>query len=172
MMLNKQKETNFMAQIFEVLMLICFGISWPISVVKSIKSKSAKGKSLVFTAVIIVGYICGIASKIAAGHLTYVLWLYVFNLVVVTLDMAVSIVNKRNDALKHNKEIGAARLAEEAKTQELEEQTEKPKSKIIEAVNLNKERKSDVAKCGKGNQNSTADAKTADGQNVAIAAKA
>lgn len=170
MMLNKQKETNFMAQIFEVLMLICFGISWPISVVKSIKSKSAKGKSLVFTAVIIVGYICGIASKIAAGHLTYVLWLYVFNLVVVTLDMAVSIVNKRNDALKHNKEIGAARLAEEAKTQELEEQTEKPKSKIIEAVNLNKERKSDVAKCGKGNQNSTADAK--DGRNVAIAAKA
>ena len=88
-----------MAQIFEVLMLICFGISWPISVVKSIKSKSAKGKSLVFTAVIIVGYICGIASKIAAGHLTYVLWLYVFNLVAVTLDMAISIVNKRKRLL-------------------------------------------------------------------------
>ena len=161
-----------MAQIFEVLMLICFGISWPISVVKSIKSKSAKGKSLVFTAVIIVGYICGITSKIAAGHLTYVLWLYVFNLVVVTLDMAVSIVNKRNDALKHNKEIDAARLAEAAKPEKLEEQTEKPKSKFIEAVNLNKERKSDVAKCGKGNQNPVADKKTADGQNVAVAAKA
>lgn len=101
MLLNKQKETNFMAQIFEVLMLICFGISWPISVVKSIKSKSAKGKSLVFTAVIIVGYICGIASKIAAGHLTYVLWLYVFNLVAVTLDMAISIVNKR----KHSRNV-------------------------------------------------------------------
>ena len=82
------------------------------------------------------------------------------------------IVNKRNDALKHNKEIDAARLAEEAKTEELEEQSEKPKNKIIEAVNLNKERKSDVAKCGKGNQNSVADKKTADGQNVAVAAKA
>lgn len=94
-----------MAQIFEVLMLVCFGISWPISVVKSIKSKSAKGKSLVFTTVIIIGYVCGIASKIAAGHLTYVLWLYVFNLVVVCLDLAIGIVNKRNDSASHGKKI-------------------------------------------------------------------
>ena len=85
-----------MAQIFEVGMLICFGVSWPISVVKSIRSRSANGKSLLFTAVIIIGYLFGIANKIISGTITYVFWLYVFNILVVSLDMAVSIINKRN----------------------------------------------------------------------------
>lgn len=89
-----------MNDIFEVLMLICFGISWPISVVKSIKSKSSKGKSLVFTAVIIVGYICGITSKILSDCTGYVLWLYVFNLVVVTADLIIGIINKTNESKK------------------------------------------------------------------------
>lgn len=89
-----------MKEIFEVLMLICFGISWPISVVKSIKSRSSKGKSLIFTVVIIIGYICGITSKIVGGNTGYVLWLYVFNLVIVTADLIISVINKINDSKK------------------------------------------------------------------------
>ena len=89
-----------MKEIFEVLMLICFGISWPISVVKSIKSRSSKGKSLIFTVVIIIGYICGITSKIVGGNTGYVLWLYVFNLVIVTADLIISVINKVNDNKK------------------------------------------------------------------------
>lgn len=92
-----QKEIKFMTQLFEVFMLICFGISWPISVVKSIRSKSTGGKSLVFTIVIIVGYICGIISKISAGNVTYVLWLYFFNLLMVSTDLVVYIINKRRE---------------------------------------------------------------------------
>lgn len=92
-----QKEIKFMTQLFEVFMLICFGISWPISVVKSIRSKSTGGKSLVFTIVIIVGYICGIISKISAGNVTYVLWLYFFNLLMVGTDLVVYIINKRRE---------------------------------------------------------------------------
>ena len=34
--------------LFEFLMLCCFGFSWPFSIAKSLKSKSAKGKSLGF----------------------------------------------------------------------------------------------------------------------------
>lgn len=83
-----------MAELFEVFMLICFGISWPISVIKSIRSKSAEGKSVVFTCVITVGYICGIISKIAANNVTYVLWLYVINLVIVLVDLVITIINK------------------------------------------------------------------------------
>lgn len=86
-----------MAQLFEVFMLICFGISWPISVVKSIKSKSTGGKSLVFTVVIIIGYVCGITSKIMAGNLTYVLWLYVINLIIVSVDLVVFVINKHRE---------------------------------------------------------------------------
>lgn len=90
-----------MAQLFEVMMLVCFGISWPISVVKSIKSKSTAGKSMIFTIVIIIGYICGITSKVLSGHITYVLWLYVLNLVVVTMDLVVFIINKHNEKHAH-----------------------------------------------------------------------
>ena len=79
-----------MAELFEVFMLICFGISWPISVIKSIRSKSAEGKSVVFTCGITVGYICGIISKIAANNVTYVLWL----LVIVLVDLLITIINK------------------------------------------------------------------------------
>ncbi len=82
-------------------MLICFGISWPISVIKSIKSKSTGGKSLIFTLVIIVGYICGIISKItiavSSGSIPYVFWLYIFNLVMVIADLIIWIINKNRE---------------------------------------------------------------------------
>ena len=44
-----------MKEIFEFIMLTCFGLSWPISVWKSIKSKSTQGKSVVFIIAIIIG---------------------------------------------------------------------------------------------------------------------
>lgn len=95
-------EEKNMAQIFEVGMLICFGISWPISVIKSIRSRSASGKSLLFTVVIIIGYLFGIANKIYSGTITYVFWLYVFNILVVTTDLIVSIINKKNNKRTQN----------------------------------------------------------------------
>lgn len=86
-----------MAQIFETMMLICFGCSWPISVVKSYRSRTAKGKSVMFTYAIILGYICGILSKIAGDNINYVLALYVINLVMVSVDVVLYYRNKRID---------------------------------------------------------------------------
>lgn len=74
-------------QIFEFIMLTCFGLSWPISVYKSVKSKSTQGKSLVFILAIIIGYVSGIIGKIINGQLNYVLAIYCFNLFVVLTDM-------------------------------------------------------------------------------------
>ena len=74
-------------QIFEFIMLACFGLSWPISVYKSIKSKSTQGKSVVFIVAIIIGYISGIIGKIINDQLTYVLIIYCFNLIVVSVDL-------------------------------------------------------------------------------------
>ena len=68
-----------MVTVFESIMLICFGLSWPISVYKSWTSKSTKGKSLIFTIAIIVGYIAGIAGKIVGGNFNYVFVLYLIN---------------------------------------------------------------------------------------------
>ncbi|MBP3321393.1 MAG: hypothetical protein J6M12_03475 [Clostridia bacterium] len=89
--------------IFECIMLICFGLSWPISVYKSLTSRSTKGKSLVFMLAIIIGYLAGILGKITGGQFNYVLVLYCINLTVVCFDLALYFVNKQNEkrALLH-----------------------------------------------------------------------
>ena len=47
-----------MAQMLEVIMLCCFGVSWPFNIAKSIRSRTAKGKSHIFEICVIVGYLC------------------------------------------------------------------------------------------------------------------
>lgn len=84
-------------QIFEVIMLLCFGLSWPISVYKSIRSRSTKGKSVVFILAIIMGYISGIIGKVVNDQISYVLVLYCINLVVVSIDLALYFVNSRRE---------------------------------------------------------------------------
>lgn len=84
-------------KIFECIMLICFGLSWPISVYKSIRSRSTQGKSVVFILAIIIGYISGIAGKIVNNDLSYVLILYCFNLIVVSVDLALYFVNRKRE---------------------------------------------------------------------------
>ena len=86
-----------MSEILEALMVISFGISWPTSIVKSLKARTAKGKSLMFLCFIIFGYICGIASKLASGRITYVFVFYVLNLIMVSFDLALYFRNKKLD---------------------------------------------------------------------------
>ena len=52
------------AEILEAIMLVCFGLSWPMSVIKNIKAKSAKNMSLKFILLICFGYVAGITAKI------------------------------------------------------------------------------------------------------------
>ena len=86
-----------MTQIFELIMLICFGLSWPISVYKSLTSKSTQGKSLVFMIAIIIGYVCGIIGKIISDQTNYVLVLYLVNLFFVTFDLALYFMYRNNN---------------------------------------------------------------------------
>ena len=80
-------------------MVICFGLSWPISIYKSIKSRTAKGKSFAFLCLIFIGYICGITAKLMAGNITYVLIFYIINLLMVGADMALYLRNRKLDKL-------------------------------------------------------------------------
>ena len=86
-----------MQQIFEMVMLVCFGLSWPISVYKSLTSHSTQGKSLVFMIAIIIGYISGITGKLVGGQINYVLAMYCFNLTVVFFDLMLFFANKRRE---------------------------------------------------------------------------
>ena len=84
-------------QIFEWIMLICFGLSWPISVYKSIRSRSTKGKSVIFIVAIMIGYISGIIGKIVNHQLGYVVVLYCLNLLVVSMDLVLFVINARRE---------------------------------------------------------------------------
>lgn len=86
-----------MAELFETLMLICFGCSWPLNLAKSIRSRTARGKSVLFQYAIMLGYICGILSKFAAGNINYVLALYFINLAMVAADTCLYYRNRRLD---------------------------------------------------------------------------
>jgi hypothetical protein len=86
-----------MAETFEAIMVICFGLSWPLSVWKSYKSRTAKGKSLLFEVFICLGYISGIAGKIINGNITYVFIFYIINISMVTIDICLYLHNMQLD---------------------------------------------------------------------------
>lgn len=78
-----------MGSILETMMLVCFGFSWPLNVIKAYKAKTAKGTSLPFILLIITGYIAGITAKIISGQINYVLIAYILNLAIVFLNVVI-----------------------------------------------------------------------------------
>ncbi|MBE6720529.1 MAG: hypothetical protein E7571_07775 [Ruminococcaceae bacterium] len=86
-----------MSELLETVMLICFGLSWPINLVKSIKSKTAKSTSFKFLLLITLGYLCGIAAKIVSDQINYVLAVYLLNLLVVAANIIVYFINAKRD---------------------------------------------------------------------------
>ena len=96
-----------MAEIFEILMIVSFGASWPMNVVKSYKARTANGKSLGFLCLIFFGYIAGITSKLInesymanIASKWYVLFFYVLNLLMVGIDLCLYARNKKIDREK------------------------------------------------------------------------
>lgn len=81
---------------YEILMLICFGVSWPVALMKTYTTKSVKGKSFLFLFLILLGYVFGVIHKFLYS-LDYVIWLYVFNGVLVFADMALWFKYKDNN---------------------------------------------------------------------------
>lgn len=78
-----------MGSILETVMLVCFGFSWPLNVIKAYRAKTAKGTSLPFILLIITGYIAGISAKLISEQINYVLIAYILNLAIVSLNVIV-----------------------------------------------------------------------------------
>ena len=78
-----------MGAVLESVMLICFGLSWPLNVIKAYKAGTTKGSSLPFILLIITGYIAGITEKLISGQVNYVLIVYLLTLVIVSLKVVV-----------------------------------------------------------------------------------
>ena len=77
-------------EIFEGIMLVCFGCAWPLSIYKTLKAKSSEGKSLSFITIILLGYISGILFE-GFGDLNDVIYLYILNTLLVFTDLMLSV---------------------------------------------------------------------------------
>ena len=82
--------------VFEFLMLCCFGFSWPFSIAKSLKSRSAKGKSLGFMLLVEAGYVFGIIHKVLYSY-NWVIWAYVVLFLLVGVDIVLYFSNAAYD---------------------------------------------------------------------------
>jgi hypothetical protein len=91
-----------MMSIFEMGMLLCFGAAWPLNIYKSLKSRTAAGRSILFQWAIIIGYICGIIHKILYSN-NIVLYLYILNLLMVSFDTVLYFRNKKLDRQRAQK---------------------------------------------------------------------
>ena len=93
-----------MAELLEIVMIVSFGASWPMNVIKSYRARTAKGKSVAFLCLILFGYVAGIASKFlneaymaSFASKWYVLVFYVLNFLMVGVDFLLYIRNYRLD---------------------------------------------------------------------------
>ena len=91
-----------MAHLLETAMLICFGLSWPFNIAKSVRSRTAKGKSVVFEILIITGYLCGLIGKFILGDLSYVMIFYIADILMVSADLVLTLRNRRLDRERNN----------------------------------------------------------------------
>ena len=82
--------------IFEALMMLGFGLAWPCNIYKSVKTKTAAGKSFAFMITIELAYLCGVIHKVFYNY-DAVIWLYVANLVMVFIDLMLMIHNRKLD---------------------------------------------------------------------------
>ena len=90
-------------QFCEIAMLCLFGCSWPFSIAKSLRAKTAKGKSVVFELLVLVGYFIGLFGKLYAyrqtGTLAYSVWFYMADILMVSVDLILYCINARRDKL-------------------------------------------------------------------------
>lgn len=83
------------ASIFETIMIISFGASWPLSIVRSYKSRSTKGKSLFFMCFILFGYACGLTAKFLNRDFGLAFIFYFPNIILVSTDIYLYFRNKK-----------------------------------------------------------------------------
>ena len=98
-----------MSEFLEIVMIVTFGASWPLNVMKSYRARTTKGKSLGFLCLVFFGYIAGIASKFtneiymaSFSEKWYVLFFYFLNLSMVGIDLLLYFRNRKLDKQNAN----------------------------------------------------------------------
>ena len=84
-----------LAEFLEAMMIISFGISWPLSIIRSYRSRSTKGKSIFFSFFILFGYLCGITAKLIEHNQNLAFYFYILNITMVTIDICLYFRNRK-----------------------------------------------------------------------------
>ena len=126
-----------LGHVFEALMLVCFGFSWPLNVIKAYKARTAKGTSLAFIILIITGYVAGITAKFLNGQINYVLAVYFLNLAIVLSNVAVYIRNVELDK-KNQGQVTKRKIMELKKKNQTEVNYTYSQEENLNFVELNK----------------------------------
>lgn len=103
-------EITFVAELMEAITILCFGLSWPISIRKSFISKTAKGKSLFFEVFLLIGYAVGIIRKViqyavlgCSGSIFFLgFFFYVLNFIEISVDVGLYFRNCKYDRMVEN----------------------------------------------------------------------
>ena len=92
------------AVLCETIMIICFGLSWPNNVLKSLRSRTAKGKSLSFLLLVEIGYTAGIIGKIITHTYNLATVFYFINFAMVMTDIILYFRNAKLDRERESQE--------------------------------------------------------------------
>ncbi len=85
------------ANVLETLMIVFFGVAWPINLARAIRSRTAKGKSILFDCFALTGYLCGVVSKILFHDYNLAFYFYFPNIIMVTMDIIIYFRNRKLD---------------------------------------------------------------------------
>ncbi len=113
-----------LAIVFEIVMVLCFGASWPFNIIRAYKARTAKGTSLQFTVLIGIGYVGGILNKVfTAVQKGSIYWtdgvygflhilafaFYFINLAMIITAIAIYFRNKKLDANRAQETVAEAK---------------------------------------------------------------
>ena len=89
-----------MSGLFEILMLLCFAVSWPFNIRASLRARTARYKSAMFEVIIEIGYVCGMLNKVVNDAVDVVFLFYILDFSLVLIDLLLYVRNRRLDRLR------------------------------------------------------------------------
>ena len=89
-------DPTVIPQLLEAGMLVCFGVSWPIDILKTLRTRCTEGKSVGFMSMVFAGYCLGMAAKLTAARqagqpLEPVFTMYALNALFVAADIVLTV---------------------------------------------------------------------------------
>ena len=93
-------DTELIADLLELIMLICFGASWPVNTYNNWKARTAKGSNWQFLAMVTAGYIAGVFSHlIGDGSFNWIIIAYLINIAFIIINLLVYFRNCKLDKI-------------------------------------------------------------------------